>query len=99
LVFYGTLDGWLRAADSRNGHILWEYKTNSQIAGQPITYSGPDNRQYVAVVAGLSSGAGAVGDEDIDMRDLTAANGFANALPDLPRPAEASGRLYVFGLP
>jgi PQQ-dependent dehydrogenase (methanol/ethanol family) len=98
LVFYGTLDGWLRAADSRNGHILWEYKTKTQIAGQPITYSGPDNRQYVAVVAGLSSGGGAVGDEDIDTRDLTAANGFANALPDLPRPAEASARLYVFGL-
>ena len=46
--------------------------------------SGPDNRQYLAVVAGLSGG-GAVGDPDIDMRDLTAANGFANALPDLPR--------------
>jgi glucose dehydrogenase len=98
LVFYGTLDGWLRAADS-NGHILWEYKTKAQIAGQPITYSGSDNRQYVAVVAGLGSGGGAVGDEDIDTRDLTAANGFANALPDLPRPAEASGRLYVFSLP
>jgi len=99
LVFYGTLDGWFRAADSRNGHVLWEYKTNSQLAGQPITYSDQDNRQYVAVVAGLSSGGGAVGNEDIDTRDLTAANGFANALPDLPRPAEAAGRLYVFGLP
>jgi lanthanide-dependent methanol dehydrogenase len=99
LVFYGTLDGWLRAADSRNGRVLWEYKTKSQIAGQPITYSGPDNRQYVAVVAGLSSGGGAVGDEDIDMRDLTASNGFSNALPDLLRPAETSGRLYVFSLP
>jgi lanthanide-dependent methanol dehydrogenase len=99
LVFYGTLDGWLRAADGRTGQVLWEYKTNSQIAGQPITYSGPDGRQYVAVVAGSSGGAGAVGEEDIDTRDLTAANGFANALPDLPRPAEASGRLYVFGLP
>jgi hypothetical protein len=50
-------------------------------------------------MAGLSSGAGGVGNEDIDTRDLTAANGFANALPDLPRPAEAAGRLYVFGLP
>lgn len=99
LVFYGTLDGWLRAADSRNGHVLWQYKTNSQIAGQPITYAGSDNHQYIAVVAGLSSGAGAVGDEDIDRRDLTAANGFANALSDLRRPAEAAGRLYVFGMP
>jgi len=99
LVFYGTLDGWLRAADSRNGKVLWEYRTISQIAGQPVSYIGPDNRQYVAVVAGLSSGGGAIADVDIDRRDLTAGNGFANALPDLPRPAEAGGRLYVFRLP
>ena len=56
LVFYGTLDGWFRAVDSRDGRIAWAYKTNSQIAGQPITYTGSDNRQYVAVVSGLSGG-------------------------------------------
>ena len=99
LVFYGTLDGWFRAVDSRDGHIAWAYKTNSEIAGQPITYSGSDNRQYVAVVSGLSGGAGAVGDDDVDSRDLTAASGYANALPDLPRPAEAAGRLQIFRLP
>jgi glucose dehydrogenase len=99
LVFYGTPDGWLRAADARNGKILWEYRTTSQIAGQPVSYAGLDNRQYVAVVAGPGSGAGVVGREDIDTRDLTAGNGFANALPDLPSPAETTGRLYVFRLP
>ena len=99
LVFYGTLDGWFRAVDSRDGRIAWAYKTNSQIAGQPITYSGSDNRQYVAVVSGRSGGAGAVGDDDVDSRDLTAASGYANALPDLPRPAEAAGRLQIFRLP
>jgi glucose dehydrogenase len=98
-VFYGTLDGWFRAVDGRSGKILWKYPTGSQIAGQPVTYAGPDNRQYVAVVAGLGSGGGAVGDPDVDMRDLTAANGFANALLDLPPPAETAGRLYVFRLP
>src|SRR3954467_1441512 len=33
LVFYGTLDGWFRAVDGRNGKVLWKYRTNSQIAG------------------------------------------------------------------
>jgi hypothetical protein len=40
-----------------------------------------------------------LGGADIDTRDLTADNGFANALPDLPRPHEAAGRIYVFRLP
>ena len=99
LVFYGTPDGWFRAADGRNGRILWEYRTTSQISGQPISYAGPDNRQYVAVMAGPSSGFGAVSDQDIDRRDLTARNGSANALADLPRPIEPGGRLYIFSLP
>jgi PQQ-dependent dehydrogenase (methanol/ethanol family) len=99
LIFYGTLDGWLRAADSRSGKVLWEYRTTSQIAGQPVSYAGPNNRQYVAVVAGPSGGGGIVSESDLDTRDLTAGNGFANALADLPRPADAGGRLYVFRLP
>jgi PQQ-dependent dehydrogenase (methanol/ethanol family) len=99
LVFYGTLDGWFRAADSRNGHILWEYRTTSQIAGQPISYTGPDSRQYVAVLAGPSGGIGAVSDRDIDRRDLTARNGSANAIADFPSPVEPGGRLYIFSLP
>ena len=41
LVFYGTLDGWFRAVDSRNGKVLWKYRTSSQIAGQPVTYERP----------------------------------------------------------
>jgi PQQ-dependent dehydrogenase (methanol/ethanol family) len=99
LVFYGTLDGWFRVVDGSSGKVLWEYQTSSPIAGQPVTYAGPDNRQYVAVVAGPGSGGAAVDDPDIDRRDLTAGNGFANALLDLPPPAEAAGRLYVFRLP
>jgi outer membrane protein assembly factor BamB len=99
LVFYGTLDGWFRAADSRNGHILWEYRTTSLIAGQPISYTGPNSRQYVAVIAGPSGGFGAMSDRDIDRRDLTARNGSANALADFPSPVEPGGRLYIFSLP
>src|SRR5262249_50810666 len=49
LVFYGTMDGWFRALDAKNGEILWQFKTPSGIVGNPMTFKGPDNKQYVAV--------------------------------------------------
>jgi alcohol dehydrogenase (cytochrome c) len=53
LVFYGTGDGWFRAVDARNGKVLWSQKLGSGIIGQPMTYTGPDGRQYVAIFAGV----------------------------------------------
>lgn len=53
VVFYGTTDGWFRAVDARSGKVLWSQKLGSGIIGQPITYLGPDKRQYVAIYAGV----------------------------------------------
>ena len=53
LVFYGTVDGWFRAVDARTGKVLWSQKLGSGIISQPITYTGPDGRQYVAVYSGV----------------------------------------------
>jgi lanthanide-dependent methanol dehydrogenase len=53
LVFYGTTDGWFRALDARSGKVLWSQKLGSGILGQPVTYLGPDGKQYVAVYAGV----------------------------------------------
>ena len=60
LVFYGTTDGWFRAADARSGKVLWSQKLSSGITSQPMTYLGPDGRQYVAVVAGVGGVASQV---------------------------------------
>ncbi|HEY2749721.1 PQQ-dependent dehydrogenase, methanol/ethanol family [Phenylobacterium sp.] len=60
LVFYGTTDGWFRAVDARNGKVLWSQKLSSGITSQPMTYLGPDGRQYVAVVAGVGGVASQV---------------------------------------
>src|SRR5256712_10724156 len=49
VVLYGTLDGWLKAADARNGTVLWRFKVGSGVVGNPITYAGPDGKQYLAV--------------------------------------------------
>lgn len=57
LVLYGTTDGWFRAVDARNGKVLWQQKLSSGVIGQPITYLGPDGRQYVAVASGVGGAA------------------------------------------
>lgn len=83
LVFYGTLDGWLKAVDQRTGRELWRFKTPSGIVGNPIAFEGPDGREFIAVLSGIgpwwSSGA----------------NGAA---PDLSSGTNPGGVLLVFGL-
>jgi PQQ-dependent dehydrogenase (methanol/ethanol family) len=99
VAFYGTMDGWFKAIDATNGALLWKFKTGSGIIGQPITYLGPDGKQYVAVMSGVGGWAGAIVAGKLDARDGTAALGFVNAMSDLPAVSTAGGMLYIFGLP
>jgi lanthanide-dependent methanol dehydrogenase len=99
VAFYGTMDGWFKAVDARSGKQLWQFKTGSGIIGQPITYKGPDGRQYVAVLSGVGGWAGGIVAGDLDARDPTAALGFVNAMADLPQKSTKGGTLYVFSLP
>jgi PQQ-dependent dehydrogenase (methanol/ethanol family) len=99
VVFYGTMDGWFKAVDGRSGALLWQFKTGSGIVGQPITYLGPDGRQYVAVLAGIGGWPGAVVVNDLDTRDSTAALGWGAVMADLKEATTRGGMLYVFGLP
>jgi lanthanide-dependent methanol dehydrogenase len=99
LVFYGTMDGWFKAIDARSGKLLWQFKTASGIIGQPISYRGPDGRQYIAVPSGIGGWAGAIVAADLDPRDPTAALGFVNATKDLPARTSKGGMVYVFALP
>ena len=57
VVFYGTVDGWFRAVDARSGKVLWSQKLSSGIIGQPMSYLGPDKRQYVAIYSGVGGAA------------------------------------------
>ncbi|WP_280948944.1 MULTISPECIES: methanol/ethanol family PQQ-dependent dehydrogenase [unclassified Mesorhizobium] len=99
VVFYGTMEGWFKAVSARTGEMLWKFKTSSGIIGQPITYRGPDGRQYVAILSGVGGWAGAIVSGDLDPRDATAALGFANAMKDLKDVTTPGGTLYVFRLP
>jgi glucose dehydrogenase len=99
VTFYGTMEGFFKAVDARNGEVLWQFKTDSGIVGQPTTFLGPDGRQYVAILSGVGGWAGLVVSADLDTRDPTAALGFANAMKDLPKVTSKGGTLYVFSLP
>jgi glucose dehydrogenase len=99
VVFYGTLDGWFKALDARNGEVLWQFQTASGIIGRPLAFLGADGHENIAVLAGIGGPMGRVGQNGIDLRDATAAHGFANALHDLPMPRSHGGTLYVFSVP
>src|SRR3954453_13516389 len=99
VVFYGTMEGWFKAVNAESGELLWQFKSESGIIGQPITYKGPDGHQYVAILAGVGGWSGAIVSGDLDPRDGTAALGFVNAMADLKQATTKGGMLYVFRLP
>src|SRR4029079_815700 len=91
VCFYGTMDGWFKALDARSGALLWQSKLGSGIIGQPVTYRGPDGKQYVAIIAGVGGWSGGIVAAGIDARDSSAALGFANAMRDLPNATTKGG--------
>jgi PQQ-dependent dehydrogenase (methanol/ethanol family) len=98
VVFYGTMDGWVKAVNAKTGDVLWQFKTGSGVIGNFMSYRGPDGKQYVAVYTGVGGWAGATA-FGISPDDPTAALGFANAMKDLPKYTGPGGMLYVFALP
>jgi PQQ-dependent dehydrogenase (methanol/ethanol family) len=99
VVFYGTMDGHFKAVHARTGELLWTHKTSSGIISQPVSYRGPDGKQYIAMLDGVGGWSGAIVAAGLDARDPTAALGFVNAMADLPQHTSKGGTLYVFALP
>jgi PQQ-dependent dehydrogenase (methanol/ethanol family) len=99
LAFYGTMDGWFKAVHARTGSVLWQTHLPSGIIGQPVSYRGPDGKQYIAVLSGVGGWPGAIVSADLDTRDRTAGNGWGNAMAELPQHTNKGGTLYVFALP
>ena len=51
LVFWGTPEGFLKAADASTGKVVWQFQTGSGVVAPPVTWD-MDGEQYVAVVSG-----------------------------------------------
>jgi PQQ-dependent dehydrogenase (methanol/ethanol family) len=57
VVFYGTLEGYLKAVDAKTGKELYKFKTPSGIIGNVTTYE-QGGKQYVAILSGVGGWAG-----------------------------------------
>jgi PQQ-dependent dehydrogenase (methanol/ethanol family) len=57
VVFYGTLEGYLKAVDAKTGKELYKFKNPSGIIGNVTTYEH-GGRQYVAILSGVGGWAG-----------------------------------------
>jgi lanthanide-dependent methanol dehydrogenase len=96
VVFYGTLEGYLKAVDAKTGKELYKFKTPSGIIGNVNTYER-DGRQYVAVLSGVGGWAGiglAAG-----LTDPTAGLGAVGGYAALSNYTALGGTLTVFALP
>jgi lanthanide-dependent methanol dehydrogenase len=96
VVFYGTLEGYLKAVDAKTGKELYKFKTPSGIIGNVTTYEH-GGKQYVAILSGVGGWAGiglAAGLTD-PQAGLGAVGGYA-ALKDY---TSLGGQLTVFALP
>jgi PQQ-dependent dehydrogenase (methanol/ethanol family) len=96
IVFYGTLEGYIKAVDANSLKELWKFKTPSGIIGNVNTwqYKG---KQYVGVLSGIGGWAGiglAAGLEG-DTDGLGAVGGYK----ELKNYTELGGTLTVFVLP
>lgn len=98
LIFYGTMDGWFRALDARTGKVLWQFKTASGIVGDPIEFTGPDGKQYVAIYSGIGGWMGATDLPTISTDDPYAALGVVGAMKPIKQMTQPGDLLYVFGL-
>jgi len=99
VVFYGTMEGWLKAVNAKTGDLLWKFKTPSGIIGNPMTYVGPDNKQYVAVLSGIGGWSGIGVAAEIGAEDPTAGLGALGAFGDVANFSNQGGVLTVFALP
>jgi PQQ-dependent dehydrogenase (methanol/ethanol family) len=96
IVFYGTLEGYLKAVDAKTGKELYKFKTPSGIIGNINTWKY-NGKQYVGVLsgiggwAGIGMAAGLTGDTD--------GLGAVGAYKALDKYTQLGGVLTVFALP
>jgi lanthanide-dependent methanol dehydrogenase len=94
VIFYGTLEGYLKAVDTK-GNELWKFKTPSGIIGNVFTYEHK-GKQYVGVFSGIGgwAGIGMAAGLEKDTDGLGAVGGYK----ELNQYTELGGSLTVFAL-
>ncbi|KMO41617.1 methanol dehydrogenase [Methylobacterium tarhaniae] len=96
VVFYGTLEGYLKAVDAKSGKELYKFKTPSGIIGNVMTFQHK-GKQNIAVLSGVGGWAGiglAAG-----LTDPNAGLGAVGGYAALSNYTNLGGQLTVFNLP
>jgi PQQ-dependent dehydrogenase (methanol/ethanol family) len=96
VTFYGTLEGYIKAVDTKTGRDLWKFKMPSGIIGNVFSYQY-NGKQYVGVYSGIGGWAGigmAAG-----LTEGTAGLGAVGGYKDLAKYTTLGGTLFVFALP
>ncbi|MEQ1715589.1 MAG: PQQ-binding-like beta-propeller repeat protein, partial [Hyphomicrobium sp.] len=96
VAFYGTLEGYLKAVDQKDGKELFKFKTPSGIIGNAMTYTHK-GKQYVAILSGVGGWAGiglAAG-----LTNPTDGLGAVGNYAGLKQYTNLGGTLTVFSLP
>jgi glucose dehydrogenase len=96
VVFYGTLEGYLKAVSAETGEELYRFKTPSGIIGNVMTYEH-GGKQYIGILSGVGgwAGIGLAAGLTNPNDGLGAVGGYA-ALSDY---TALGGQLTVFALP
>jgi glucose dehydrogenase len=95
VVFYGTLEGYLKAVDAKTGKELYKFKTPSGIIGNVTTYEH-GGKQYIAILSGVGGWAGiglAAG-----LTEPTEGLGAVGGYAALKNYTSLGGQLTVFAL-
>jgi len=96
VIFYGTLEGYLKAVDPASGEELYSFKTPSGIIGNVNTFEY-DGKQYIGILSGIGGWAGiglAAG-----LTESTEGLGAVGAYQSLANYTNLGGQLTVFALP
>jgi len=96
VVFYGTLEGYLKAVDAKTGKELYKFKTPSGIIGNVNTWTH-NGKQYIGVLSGIGGWAGigmAAG-----LTGETEGLGAVGAYRSLDNFTQLGGVMTVFALP
>jgi lanthanide-dependent methanol dehydrogenase len=97
VAFYGTLDGWFKSVDAKTGELLSKFKVGSGVVGNPITYTGPDGKQYVAIYAGFG-GDWFLLSGDVRADDPADVRPPADLMKDIGRHTSQGGIVWIFAL-
>ncbi len=95
VVFYGTLEGYLKAVDAKSGKELYRFKTPSGIIGNVTTYEH-NGKQFIAILSGVGgwAGIGMAAGLTHDADGLGAVGGYRH----LQNYTRLGGSLTVFSL-